>query len=138
MTRLRFALLGLLGCIGGAAVAAPAAPAAVDLSALGAIEPGMWQLKHDGAAPQMICVSDPYALMQLRHAAAACSRLVIANESAVATVHYSCPGQGWGRTTVRVSTPRLARIDTQGIADSAPFNFVAEARRTGPCRSAAR
>jgi hypothetical protein len=71
--------------------------------------------------------------MQLQHGATACSRLVIGNEKASATVHYSCPGAGWGRTTLRVETPRLARIDTQGIANNAPFAFSAEARRIGAC-----
>jgi hypothetical protein len=52
-----------------------------------------------------------------------------------ATVHYSCPGSGWGRTTVRVETPRLARVETQGIAGKAPFAFTAEARRVGACDS---
>jgi hypothetical protein len=63
----------------------------------------------------------------------ACSRLVIENERTSATVHYSCPGAGWGRTTLRITTPRSARIDTQGIAANAPFDVSVDARRTGDC-----
>jgi hypothetical protein len=32
-----------------------------------------------------------------------------------------------------VETPRLVQIQSQGVADSAPFSFTIEARRTGDC-----
>lgn len=120
-----------------AAAVAIAAPAATDvrspLFALAMLQQGLWQLRGEGEPTRTICVADPYALIQLRHKATACARLVIANQKSTATVHYSCPGAGWGRTTLRVETPRLATIDTQGIADNAPFAFKAEARRIGSC-----
>lgn len=103
------------------------------LPALSMLEPGLYRLVSEGEAPRNICVANPDNLIQLRHSTAACGRLVIASEKSSATVHYSCPGAGWGRTTLRVETPRLARIDSQGIADNAPFAFTAEARRIGPC-----
>lgn len=113
----------------GAAVPASADP----LVALNQLEPGMWQLRAPGEAPRNLCVTDPASLVQLQHARTSCRQLVVANERTTSTVQYSCPGAGWGRTTVRVSTPRAATIDTQGIAANAPFAFVAEARRTGDC-----
>lgn len=103
------------------------------LPALATLQTGLWQLRAEGEAPRNICVADPHSLIQLRHRTAACTRLVIASEKSSATVHYSCPGAGWGRTTLRVETPRLARIDSQGIADNEPFAFTAQARRIGPC-----
>jgi hypothetical protein len=103
------------------------------LTALDSIERGEWRLRIPGEAPRSICVADPATLLQLRHSHAACSRLVIANEAQQATVHYSCPTAGWGRTTVRVLTPRAITIDTQGIADNAPFAFSADAHRVGAC-----
>jgi hypothetical protein len=103
------------------------------LSAFAMLETGLWQLRTGSEPPRSICVSDPLSLIQLRHRATACTQFVIANEKSVATVHYSCPGAGWGRTTLRVETPRLARVDTQGIAANEPFAFTAEARRVGPC-----
>lgn len=103
------------------------------LAATGALEPGLWQLQAEGQAPRNICVGDPAALVQLRHADVSCSRLVIADQQGSATVHYSCPGAGWGRTTLKVVTPRAATIETQGIAENAPFAFTANARRTGNC-----
>ena len=49
------------------------------------------------------------------------------------TVNYTCPGIGRGRTTIRVETPRLVQIDSQGLDRGAPFALRAEARRIGPC-----
>jgi hypothetical protein len=49
------------------------------------------------------------------------------------TVQYTCRGRGFGRTHIRRETDRLVQIDTQGIADSRPFAFSVEARRTGDC-----
>lgn len=134
--KLLFALLTIGASV---AVAASADAQPLKLAATGVLEPGLWQLQGDGPAARKICVSDPGALVQLRHANAACSRLVIADERGSAVVHYSCPGAGWGRTTLKVVTPRAVIIDTQGIADNAPFAFTADARRTGDCpvRSAA-
>lgn len=110
------------------------------LNALTALAPGQWELSIAGEAPRRMCVASPEALLQIRHRDSACTRLVIADAKASATVHYSCPGAGWGRTTLRVSTPGAVRIATQGIADNAPFDFEATARRTGDCptRSASR
>ena len=46
-----------------------------------------------------------------------CSRLVISDAANSATVRYTCPASGFGQTSLRVENSRLARIDTQGIAD---------------------
>jgi hypothetical protein len=122
-------------------VSAGAAGAAGKLSTLSRLEPGLWQLRDlDNArsAPQSICIVDPLLLVQLRHRGAPCSRLVVSDDERGAVVHYTCPMSGYGQTSLRVETPRLAQIDTQGIANNAPFAFRAEARRVGPCQSAAR
>lgn len=119
-----------------AAFAAPpraAGQQANQLTALSALQPGLWELSERGGARRSLCVASPSTFLQLRHAGADCSSLVIANEATRATVQYSCPGAGWGRTTVQTYSPQSARIDTQGIAHSAPFAFVSEARRVGDC-----
>ena len=110
---------------------------APSLSALSSLQPGRWQLSsHDRTfAKRSICLGDPRALLQLRQPTAACSRFVIANQPDTATVHYTCPGSGHGRTTVRVETPGLAQVDTQGFIDNAPFDLSIEARRMGECTS---
>ncbi|HEY9554216.1 DUF3617 domain-containing protein [Allosphingosinicella sp.] len=107
------------------------------LAALARLEPGLWQLRDldsDERYPP-ICVADPAILMQLQHRNSPCSRLVISGDARSATVHYTCPASGFGRTSLRVETPRLAQIDTQGISDNAPFAYRIEARRAGPCPS---
>lgn len=124
------------------AVAAAASPVlsqqarAPGLPALSAMERGMWEFREPGskAAPRRICVSDPVALMQIRHGTAPCSRYVIDSEAKRATVHYTCPGAGHGRTTLRVETSQLIQLESQGIAEGAPFNFSYEGRKVGACR----
>lgn len=123
----------VLAGIGAASAYGATADVRAPLSALAMLQPGLWQLKTEGEPSRNACVADPSALIQLRHRANACGRLVIANERSTATIHYSCPGAGWGRTTIKAETPRLARIDTQGIAGNEPFAFTVEARRLGPC-----
>ena len=120
------------------AAAAVAAGPVLSLPALGAMQPGLWQLRAAGEPDRKLCLGDPLVLIQLQHGGVTCSHLVVASEKMNATVHYSCPGAGWGRTTVRVETPRLARVETQGIADNAPFAFTAEARRIGACDNMSR
>ena len=115
---------------------AASAPQAGKLGALARLEPGQWQLRdldNNRATQQSICVAEPGALIQIRHRGAPCSRLVVAQDTEAATVHYTCPANGFGRTSVRVETPRLVQIDTQGIINNAPFAYRAEARRIGPC-----
>ena len=119
--------------------AAAVAQGAGALPALAKLEPGLWQIRDldaAGSAPERICVSDTAMLMQLQHRHAACTRQVISSEAASAKIHYTCPANGFGTTSVRVETPRLAKIDTQGIMDKIPFAFRAEVRRIGNCPSA--
>lgn len=104
------------------------------LPALSLVQPGQWALKaRDAAENRSICVADPRALLQVRHNGFSCNRFVIASNAKDATVHYSCPGAGYGRTTLRVETPRLVQIESQGIADQEPFAVTFEARRVGEC-----
>jgi hypothetical protein len=116
---------------GGAPARAPA------IAALDILQPGQWRLTTAGEPPRNLCIGDTGLLIQLSHGGTNCTRLIIENDPRSATVQYSCPGAGWGRTTIRVETPRLAQIDTQGIAANAPFAYAAEARRVGDCQTAA-
>lgn len=124
------------GLATAAGVVLPAQGArAPNLTALSAVEKGAWELHEVGnrRAPRL-CVADITEVLQLRHRrGAGCSRFVIANEPRTATVHYTCPGAGHGRTTLAVETPRVMRVDTQGIADNAPFDLQLEARRVPSC-----
>lgn len=103
--------------------------------ALAKLEPGLWQVRMADSddEPQAMCMADPAMLLQVQHKNAPCSRVVLNTDAKGATVHYTCPANGFGRTSLRVETPRLAKIDTQGIMGSTPFAYRAEARKVGNC-----
>ncbi|HEX8513523.1 MAG TPA: hypothetical protein VF688_10520 [Allosphingosinicella sp.] len=125
---------GALGLAGWLAVAAPVfAFALPDLEAFSKLERGRWQLRDSVGEPRSICLGDPTALVQLEHDGATCRQEIVASDKGGATVQYSCPGRGFGHTSIRVETPRLARIDTQGLVDGRPFSYRAEARKVGSC-----
>ena len=126
------AAFALLACSVAGAAQAPR------LAALSAITPGQWQLTETGGAARSICVPDPLMLLQIEHGAAQCSRFVIADDRRSATVHYTCPGSGHGRTTISVVDGDQFHLQTQGIHDGAPFDTDYEARRIGACAGGAR
>jgi hypothetical protein len=106
------------------------------LVALFSLEPGLWEIREIDnirARPRSVCLGDPQVLVQLEHREVNCSRVVVTNDSRNTIIHYVCPINGFGQTSVRVETPRFATIDTQGIVANAPFAYRAEARRVGDC-----
>lgn len=108
---------------------------APSLAMLDRLEKGNWQLRERGsdAVLQTVCVGDARRMIQIQHPRANCSRYIIEDTPGSVTVHYTCPGAGHGRTSIRSETNRLVQIDTQGIADGKPFSQAIEARRAGPC-----
>lgn len=127
--------MGALVCAATGVVAAAPAAAPRPIKALSALQPGQWEIRSrdNPEANRSFCMSDAKVLLQLRHPNNVCSRFVISDDGRAATVQYSCAANGNGRTSVRVETPRLVQIETQGIADQSPFAFTAEARRVGEC-----
>ena len=129
-------IAGLTGAtalsLGGAAAASIAAPPGQ--TALARVETGNWHFTHGDGGTRDLCVADASRLLQLRHAGQQCVRMDLGSDQEQAVVHYTCPGTGYGRTTIRVETPRLIHVETQGVANGAPFQFDMEGRRTGPCR----
>lgn len=126
---------------GGAlwATAAFSAPAAAPtLAMLDSLAKGQWKLvDREGGTPfKTLCLGDARAMIQLVHPRASCSRYVIDDSATEVTVHYTCPGVGHGRTTIRKETNRLVQIDTQGISAGSPFSRSFEARRAGICPAA--
>ena len=125
---------------GGAAMlplgllAAPAL-AQSSLAMLDSLTKGGWELRdREGGATRKICVRSGREFIQLRHAESGCSRFVVEDGKDQVTVQYTCPGNGYGRTNIRKEGAGLVQIDSQGIVDGRPFQFSAEARRTGACR----
>lgn len=130
----RFAMTALLGA-GLFAIALPALSQVQGTNAmLARLESGQWELRGpNNSRLGSICLGNPILLAQPRHRAANCSRDVVAADEHSITVNYACPGLGRGRTTIRIETPRLVQIDSQGLDRGAPFALRAQARRTGAC-----
>ena len=124
-------LLGACALAGATAVPAQAP----SLAMLDGREKGSWQLRERGsdAVLQTVCVGDARRMIQIQHPRSNCSRYIIEDTPNSVTVHYTCPGAGHGRTTIRAETNRLVQVDTQGIADGKPFSQAYEARRSGAC-----
>ena len=101
---------------------------------LAQVERGQWQLRGAGGeAAGTVCLGDPLLLAQPQHGPQPCTREILGYDLHSVTVAYVCPGMGRGRTLLRVETPRLVQIDSQGLDRGTPFALRAEARRTGPC-----
>ena len=128
--RKRIAIAALLVGLAG-----PVAGERPSLAMLDQLESGRWELRFRGAGGEVerICLRDGRRLIQLRHPALACDRLVVSDADSQVTVQYTCRGRGFGRTQIRRETSRLVQIDSQGIADGLPFAFAAEARRVSDC-----
>ena len=104
------------------------------LAMLSGLSKGEWTVRYrDGSAERKICVRSGMELIQLRHSDRNCSRFVVEDEASRVTVQYTCPRNGYGRTNIRRESNALVQIDSQGIASGLPFQFNAEARRTGSC-----
>jgi hypothetical protein len=118
-----------------AGFAVPAMGQRQPLAMLDQLESGRWELRsRDMRSPaEQLCLRDGRRLIQLRHPMANCDRLIVADGSTEVTVQYTCRGRGYGRTHIRRETGRLVQIESQGILDGLPFDFVAEGRRVGDC-----
>ena len=132
-TRMRLILAA--GALVGVFGVAPSMAQRPPLAMLNQLERGEWELRmrEEGAPVERICVRDARRLIQLRHPADQCDRLVVTDDPAEVTVQYTCKGKGYGRTQIRRETNRLVQIESQGIAGGVPFSFSAEARRVGDC-----
>lgn len=98
-------------------------------------QPGMWEISGvPGAkAPVKQCVADVAKLAEFEHRGKNCWVKVISSSASSTVVEYSCGAAGFGRSQVDALTPRSLRIDTQGISNQLPFNYVLQARRIGDC-----
>lgn len=125
------AALALCALGAGAALSAQADA----LAMLTGLQRGKWEVvSRDGGPSRAVCLGDTAQLIQLRHAGSACERYVVEDAPDRVTVQYTCKGNGYGRTSIRKETNTLVQIESQGVAGGLPFQFKAEARRTGACR----
>lgn len=132
----RWARLGWAGGLMLAMSAIPAPAQAPGLAALAMIEKGDWELRERGTGDERrhICVTDPRQLLQVRHPGRLCPRFIVTDTPSRVVVTYDCGAAGNGRTDLRVETSRLVQLQSQGIANGAPFSFVMEGRLVGACR----
>ncbi len=125
---MRFALVALLAIV--------AMPALAQQLFEGGFTPGRYELQPaDPAAPAInLCLRDSAELARPVHrGAAGCSTQVLSASNDRAVIHYSCPARGFGDTIIRRQSSTAFRIETQGIAQQAPFNTSFNAQRVGDC-----
>lgn len=94
---------------------------------------GLWEVSRADGTRRNVCLPDPVVLAQFEHLRVSCARDLIRDQERHAEIHYSCPGGGFGQSSVDLITPRALRIETQGISANAPFHYVLQARRVGDC-----
>lgn len=129
--------LGMVASVAALGLAAGPALALAQgegLAMLGTLTKGEWTIKQrSGAADRRICVRSGTELIQLMHRESGCNQFVVEDGAARVTVQYTCPGNGYGRTSIRRETAGLVQLESQGIQGGMPFQMTAEARRTGSC-----
>lgn len=131
-----FLTITVLVCSGTSALLKPGESLAQssELEVLNELAKGEWTIRfRDGSPSRKICVRSGQEMLQLQHGRTGCRQVVLTDSKQEAAVQYSCKGDGYGRTIVRRETGELVQLSGQGFADGRPFEFFAEARRTGSC-----
>jgi hypothetical protein len=130
----RTALAGLASAGVALALAVPVLAQGNGLAMLDTLTKGEWTIKQRGSrVDRKICVKSGAELIQLVHRDSGCSQFVVEDGASRVTVQYTCPGNGYGRTSIRRETGSLVQIESQGIQGGMPFQMTAEGRRTGSC-----
>jgi len=127
--------LGPVSMLCGSVAAVLVLGAAQRPAALAMTSGGLWEVSGAPGtrAPVRMCVADPAMLAQYEHRGQPCTRLVISDTPEATVIHYTCPARGFGHSKLTLVTPRSLRVETQGISDNLPFNYVLQARRVGEC-----
>lgn len=132
---IRLVRFAAIATAAAAAIGVPALGQRPALAMLDQLEVGRWELRlrDAGGEVERLCLQNGRRLIQLRHPAANCEKLIVSDAASEVTVQYTCRGRGYGRTHIRRETGRLVQIESQGIVDGLPFDFAAEGRRIGDC-----
>lgn len=142
MLRLTRSARLFLRCLaGGAVVVLAAVPGAAvtaerpALAMLDQLQPGQWEVRDRdlSGGRSRLCLANGRRLIQIRHMRETCRSFTVQDTADTVTVHYTCPGNGYGQTSVRFESAQLVQLETQGIAQGLPFNVRAEVRRVGAC-----
>jgi hypothetical protein len=126
------------GIVTAAAVALLALTAAQRPISLAKATGGQWQITGlpGTKAPALRCVSDALSLAQFEHLGKSCSQKVLKDDATSTVIEYSCGTADFGHSQIKAITPRNLKIETQGISDNMPFNYVLQARWVGECPGA--
>ena len=121
--------------VAGAAGAIMALGAAQRPATLAPTAGGIWEVSGAPGAksPAKLCVADPAYLAQFEHRGRQCTRVVVSDSAPSTVIRYTCVAGGFGQSKMTLITPRSIRIETQGISNDLPFNYVVQARRIGDC-----
>ncbi len=127
-----------IAAIAVALTIAAAASAADKPKVLADAAPGLWELSGvPGAkAPVRECLAKIGALATYEHRTRNCAATPLSDDGKVAVINYNCGDGDFGRTSIKVVTPRNLKVDTQGISDGLPFAYTIQARRVGECKAA--
>lgn len=130
-----FRIMAATGVMAAGLVAMPSTAQAPGLAMLDRLEAGQWEFRSrdNPRDTARICLKTGREMLQIRHQGLNCRRFVIADQPNAVTVHYTCAGQGHGRTSVKFETRQLVQLSSQGIDDGSPFAIDLEGRRTGAC-----
>lgn len=127
--------MAFLAAIPAGFLLTPVVAQAPSLAMLDQLQRGQWELRfRDGTPTRKICLRTGRELLQLKHSKRDCSQYVVDDKPNEVTVQYTCPGNGYGLTNIRMENGSLAQIKSSGLVVSRAFDFTAEARRTGSCR----
>ena len=103
-------------------------------TALTRINPGFWQLQEiDGPGRHQVCATDPGRLLRLREPSASCPQYVLDSDRRSMTASYTCSGGSWGRSVLTVRSASSIKLETQGVADGAPFAVDYNGKLVGSC-----
>ncbi|WP_223262852.1 hypothetical protein [Sphingobium sp. SCG-1] len=131
---LRVAIAGAVMCVALSGAGHPL-PVASPPKELAALESGQWVLKdRETGRERRLCLGDRRQLLQLRQVRHQCARFVVTDSERQVSVTNDCGAAGNERTDIRIETPRLFQLQSQGIADGAPFAAAIEGRHVGICR----
>jgi len=131
MARIRLFALALTVAL----VALGAAPAPPAPQLLAGVQPGSWEVSRSasGQAARRLCVSEVAELAGFEFRGEQCRRSVLGERGGSLVVEFSCARGDFARSTMRVTTPRSLRLETQGIHRGQPFAYRFYARRLGNC-----
>jgi hypothetical protein len=126
-----------IGLVATVTMSASLLVAATVPRALAPASGGLWEVSQSatGHDPTKVCVPSPEVLAQFEHRQGRCTRKVVRDSGSMAEIHYTCADGGFGRSDVKLITPRSLTIDTQGISGGLPFHYKLYARRTGDCKA---